>query len=280
MDKNILAVALGSMLLGGVAVAAYQSINSDDAPARAFQPLHARPSAAGATQLDASSTAQAQIAPTAPQLALADAPRMAYADVVDVDPVRKSSPRYASVIDVDPVRETSTTSAPREVCNDVVVQDRLPERDGNVGGTVAGALIGGLVGNQVGGGNGRKLATVAGAVGGGLVGNRVDRNHVGGRVVERVDRQCRTVTDTSQSSRTVGYTVTYRNPDGTVGTQRMSSRPGSRIRVGTDNPVVGYDVTYRYEGAEHTVRMDERPGARLPVVDGRVVTGTAVASRG
>jgi uncharacterized protein YcfJ len=280
MDKNILAVALGSMLLGVVAVAAYQSINSDDAPARAFQPLHARPSAAGATQLDASSTAQAQIAPTAPQLALADAPRMAYADVVDVDPVRKSSPRYASVIDVDPVRETSTTSAPREVCNDVVVQDRLPERDGNVGGTVAGALIGGLVGNQVGGGNGRKLATVAGAVGGGLVGNRVDRNHVGGRVVERVDRQCRTVTDTSQSSRTVGYTVTYRNPDGTVGTQRMSSRPGSRIRVGTDNPVVGYDVTYRYEGAEHTVRMDERPAARLPVVDGRVVTGTAVASRG
>jgi uncharacterized protein YcfJ len=183
------------------------------------------------------------------------------------------------VIDVDPVRETSTTNTPRQVCNDVVVQDRLPERDGNVGGTVAGALIGGLVGHQVGGGNGRKLATVAGAVGGGFVGNRVDRNHVGGRVVERVDRQCRTVTDTSQSSRTVAYTVTFRNPDGTTGTQRMTSRPGSRIRVGTDNAVVGYDVTYRYEGAEHTVRMDERPAARLPVVDGRVVTGTAVASR-
>jgi hypothetical protein len=73
--------------------------------------------------------------------------------------------------------------------------------------------------------------------------------------------------------------VTYRNPDGTVGTQRMASRPGSRIRVGTDNAVVGYDVTYRYDGAEHTVRMDERPAARLPVVDGRVVTGTAVATR-
>ncbi|WP_274380525.1 glycine zipper 2TM domain-containing protein [Cognatilysobacter segetis] len=278
MDKNILAVALGSMLLGGVAVAAYNSINHDE-PAQSFQPMRAPQAAAGATQLDASTALQAQIAPTAPQFAAADAPRMAYADVVDVDPVRKSSPRYASVIDVDPVKETSTTSSPRQVCNDVVVQDRLPERDGNVGGTVAGALIGGLVGNQVGGGNGRKLATVAGAVGGGFVGNRVDRNHVGGRVVERVDRQCHTVTDTSQSSRTVGYTVTYRSPDGTVGTQRMGSRPGSRIRVGTDNAVVGYDVTYRYEGAERTVRMDERPGERLPVVDGRVVTGTAVASR-
>ena len=276
MDKNILAVALGSMLLGGVAVAAYNSLNHD-APSQALQPARAPQAATGATQLDASTAMQ--IAPTAPQLAVADQPRVAYADVVDVDPVRKSSPRYASVIDVDPVRETSTTSAPREVCNDVVVQDRLPERDGNVGGTVAGALIGGLVGNQVGGGSGRKLATVAGAVGGGFIGNRVDRNHVGGRVVERVDRQCHTVTDTSRSSRTVGYNVTYRNPDGTTGTQRMGSRPGSRIRIGTDNAVVGYDVTYRYEGTEHTVRMDERPGERLPVVDGRVVTGTAVATR-
>ena len=277
MDKNILAVALGSMLLGGVAVAAYNTLGKDDAAD--FQPVRAgQPAAIGATQLDASADAQGAIAPTA-QLAAAT-PRMEYADVVDVEPVRTSSPLYASVIDIDPVRETSTTNTPRQVCKDVVVQERLPERDGNVGGTVAGALIGGLVGNQVGGGNGRKLATAAGAVGGGLIGNRVDRNHVGGRVVERVDHQCHTVTDTSQSSRTVAYNVTYRNPDGTVGTQRMGSRPGSRIKVGTDNKVVGYDVTYRYQGSEQTVRMDDRPGTRLPVVDGRVVTTSALASRG
>ncbi|HEY4581464.1 MAG TPA: glycine zipper 2TM domain-containing protein [Lysobacter sp.] len=278
MDKNILAVALGSMLLGGVAVAAYNAFGNDDAAD--FQPVRAgQQPALGATRLDASANAQGAIAPTA-QLAVVDTPRMEYADVVGVEPVRTSSPRYASVIDVDPVRETSTTNTPREVCKDVVVQERLPERDGNVGGTVAGALIGGLVGNQVGGGNGRKLATAAGAVGGGLIGNRVDRNHVGGRVVERVDRQCHTVTDTSRSSRTVAYNVTYRNPDGTVGTQRMASRPGSRIKVGTDRQVVGYDVTYRYQGSERTLRMDDRPGARLPVVDGRVVGTPALVSRG
>lgn len=278
MDKNILAVALGSMLLGGVAVAAYNSFDRNDTAA--FQPVRTSQPAMGAAQLDASSTAQGQIAPTAPQLAAAEAPRVDYADVVGVKPIRTSSPRYATVVDVDPVRETSTTNTPREVCNDVVVQDRLPERDGNVGGTVAGALIGGLVGSRVGHGDGRKLATVAGAVGGGFIGNRVDRNHVGGRVVDRVDRQCHTVTDTSQSSRTVAYSVTFRNPDGTVGTQRMGSRPGSRIRVGTDTQVVGYDVTYRYDGEQRTVRMAERPAERLPVVDGRVVTSTAVASRG
>lgn len=288
MDKNILAVALGSMLLGGVAVAAYHSLNNES-PAQSFRPLHAsQQPASSATQLDASAD-RMQIAPTpapvapqvvAPRLAAVDAPRVAYADVIDVDPVRRSSPRYATVVAVDPVRETSTTSSPREICDDVVVQERLPERDGNVGGTAVGAIIGGLVGSRVGHGDGRKLATVAGAVGGGFIGNRVDRRHVGGRVVDRVEQQCHTVTDTSQSSRTVAYTVTYRNPDGTVGTQRMRSRPGHRIRVGVDSPVVGYDVTYRYNGAERTVRMNERPGARLPVVGGRVVSGASVASRG
>ena len=43
---------------------------------------------------------------------------------------------------------------------------------------------------------------------------------------------------------------------------------------------VGYDVTYRYDGAERTVRMDERPGERLPVVDGQVVTQVASAGNG
>src|SRR5690606_39630914 len=103
------------------------------------------------------------------------------------------------------------------------------ERDGNVGGTVAGAVVGGLVGNQIGGGKGRKLATVAGAAAGGVIGNRIDRNHVGGKVVERVERQCRTVQDSSQSSRTVAWNVTYRNPDGTTGTMRTADKPGERI---------------------------------------------------
>ena len=277
MDKNILAVALGSMLLGGVAVAAYNSFSNDDA-AR-FEPV--RPAAAmGATRLDAATSVGAEIAPTVAPAA--SQPRLEYADVVDVDPVTRKVPLYATVVGTEPVRETSTTSVPREVCEDVVVQERLPERDGNVGGTVAGAIIGGLVGSRIGDGNGQKAATVAGATAGGFIGNRVDRRHVGGRVVTRTDRQCRTVTDTSRSSRTVAYNVTYRNPDGTMGSMRTESRPGSRIRLGSDTETVGYDVTYRYQGSEETIRMDKRPGARLPVVDGQVVAsaGGSLAGRG
>ena len=108
------------------------------------------------------------------------------------------------------------------------------------------------------------------------MGNRVARNHGGGRVVERVDRQCRTVQDTSESSRVVAYNVTYRNPDGTTGTLRTDSKPGERIRLGAEDVPVAYDVTYRFDGSERTVRMEQRPaGDRLPVLDGQVVTQTA-----
>lgn len=263
MNKNMLAVALASLLVGGVAVAAYNSFSGSGVAEPAFVTAQDNALESG---MSADFAADGAIDATS---------RLEYADVVDVKPVNEKQALYATVIGTDPVRETSTVSSPREVCEDVVVQERLPERDGNVGGAIAGALIGGALGNQVGGGTGKKAATVAGAVAGGFAGRAVDERHVGGRVTERVDRQCRTVSDTSQSSRVVGYDVTYRNPDGSTGTMRTGSKPGSRISLGSEDKVVGYDVTYRYEGVEQTVRLDERPGQRLPVVDGEVVIQTA-----
>ena len=240
MKSNTLAIALAALLVGGVAVAAFQNNRADD--------FHT-------------------------------ADGLEYAQVLDVVPVTESRDRFATVIGTDPVRETSTTTTPREVCEDVVVADRLPERDGNVGGTVAGAVIGGLVGNQIGGGTGKKLATVGGAVAGGMIGNRVDRNHVGGQVVNRSERRCHTTSSTSSSSRTVAWNVTYRNPDGTTGTLRTDKKPGDRIALGAEDVPVAYDVTYRYDGREATVRLPDRPvGERLPVVDGQVVTQVAAVS--
>lgn len=101
-------------------------------------------------------------------------------------------------------------------------------------------------------------------------------------MVERVDRQCRTVQDSSQSSRVVAYNVTYRNPDGTTGSMRTDSKPGNRILLGDEERTVGYDVTYVYDGSERTIRMDERPDERLPVINGRIMTaalGTPTAER-
>lgn len=257
-------VAAGALLVGGIATAAFMQ-GRDKAttlpaaqtpnPVLDNQPL--ADDAAASSQVEAGG-------------------KLEYADVLKVAPVTEKERVYGTVTRTEPINETSTTTTPHEVCNDVVVQERLPERDGNVGGTVAGAVIGGLLGNQIGGGNGKKAATAAGAVAGGVIGNQVDKRHVGGRVVQRTERQCQTEQRTAESSRVTGYNVTYRKPDGSTGTMRMDSRPGERVSLGNSDRTVGYDVTYRYEGKEMTVRMDNPPSSdRLPVLDGQVVTQTA-----
>ena len=261
-NTTTILIATGALLFGGIATAAYMDSREPAAPVDALIGADGTASALDDSALDDSAYLDSSI----------EANALEYAEVLRVDPVVDGSRIYATVIGTEPVRETSTVVTPREVCDDVVVPERLTERDGNVGGTVAGALIGGLVGNQIGGGNGRKVATAAGTVAGGVVGNRVDRNHVGGRVVERTERQCRTENSTSESSRVTGYNVTYRNPDGSTGSMRMAEQPGNRIAMGKRKDVVGYDVTYRFQGEEATVRMDREPGGQLPVVDGQVVT--------
>lgn len=261
MKNNTLAIALGALLVGGVATAGYinnsnsDNMRIDDAALLAASGGDTRTSMLNDERISSG--------------------RVDYAEVIEVAPITETEPLYATVIGTEPIRVSNTTSTPRQVCEDVVVNERLPERDGNVGGTVAGALIGGLVGNQVGGGNGKKAATLGGAVAGGFIGNRVDRNHVGGQVASRTDRRCRTVNSSSTSSQTVAWNVTYRNPDGTTGNMRTESKPGSRIALGDGERTVGYDVTYRLDGRTQNVRMDERPGAQLPVIDGQVMTQVA-----
>lgn len=255
MKNNTLAIALASLLVGGVAVAAFQNN-------RQPQPYETAVAGTEASQDDAG-------------FSFFGDSGLEYAEVLAVAPVTQPTTLYATVIGTEPVRETVTTSTPRQVCNDVVVQERLPERDGLVGGTIAGAVIGGALGNQVGDGNGRKLATVAGAVAGGYAGRRIDQRHVGGQVVANTRTECHTVSDSSQSSRVVAYNVTYRNPDGTTGSMRTGEQPGEQIKLGEGEEVVGYDVTYRHDGVERTVRMEEDPGNRLPILDGKVVLRTA-----
>lgn len=266
-NTTMILVAAGALLVGGVATAAF--LKGGD---KATTPV-----------TDSATLTDPALAADDAKLTDSAIPTdsLQYADVLNVKPITNSEKLYATVIGTEPVRETTTTTTPHEVCQDVAVQERLPERDGNAGGTVAGAVIGGILGNQVGGGSGKKAATVAGAVAGGVIGNQVDKRHVGGKVVTRTERQCHTENASSESSRVTGYNVTYRNPDGTTGTMRMGSKPGSRIAMGNTEKVVGYDVTYRFDGQENTVRLDEKPESdRLPVINGKVVTQTASAGDG
>lgn len=256
-NKNsLILVAGGALLVGGIATAAFMSSRTS-APATAAELAGSTLAVQGDAQPDDTVPAGADID---------------YADVLNVVPVRESSNVTAAVVSSKPVTQTVSSTRAEETCQDVVVQERAPERDGNVGGTVAGAVIGGLVGNQVGGGNGRKAATVAGAVAGGVIGNQIDKRHVGGRVTERTERQCQTRQVPVTEDKVVGYDVTYRTDAGIVATQRMDSKPGQRITLDSNSEVVGYDVTYRFQGSEQKVRLEQRPqGDRLQLVDGQVV---------
>ncbi|HHW4681011.1 MAG TPA: glycine zipper 2TM domain-containing protein [Xylella taiwanensis] len=247
-QTRIVLIALGALLLGGVATAAFMNIRGHDVGYMVNGHSDSRTG-------------------------------FEYADVIHVDTITEKKTVYGQVVSVDPIRDTTTMTAPREICRDVMVQQRLPERDGNVGGTAVGLLIGGLVGNQFGHGNGRKALTAAGAVAGGFIGNEVDREHVGGRVVERTERRCHSENSMVQTSHVSGYSVTYRKDDGTTGTLRMSSKPGDRVELGQADNVVGYDVTYRYDGQEKTVRLNEKPiGNHLPLVDGQLVNQTTATT--
>ncbi|MBW8824350.1 MAG: glycine zipper 2TM domain-containing protein [Xanthomonadales bacterium] len=270
IDNKVLGVGLGGLLVGGGAVAAYHAATSQPsapvtAAATAAQPTTAPPAMQPAAADSASDAVHGQAANDA---------AANYAAITDVRKVTAKNTRYATVLDVNPVNDKIAQNTPRQECKDVVVTEKAPTRDPhNIAGSAIGAVVGGLVGHQVGGGKGRDLATVAGAVGGGYAGNRIENRRHENATVQRTDRQCSTVNDTSYKNKLIGYDVTYRNPDGSVGKQRMSKRPGSRIAVGAGTDTVGYDVTYRYEGKDKVVRLDQKPATdRFPVVDGRVVT--------
>lgn len=152
-------------------------------------------------------------------------------------PAQPAGPQYAKVVSVTPVR--SSSSAPRQVCRDEVVNHTAPPKDQhNIAGTAIGAIAGGLLGNQVGGGKGRTLATVAGAAAGGYAGNRIENSHHQAQVTSTVERRCSTVTDTKSK-------------------------------------IVGYDVQYVYNGVTRTTRMDHDPGDRVQVQEGVSVVSDA-----
>lgn len=148
---------------------------------------------------------------------------------------------YAEVVSVDPIIEMVQDSVPREVCwNERVTVPQYSGRRDNAGASVLGAIIGGALGNTAGHGRGRRAATIAGAVIGGAIGNSSVRNndryyndgpygHNNG-YRSRNERQCRVENDYVEREQVVGYNVTYRY-NGQIFQTQTAAHPGNRIRV-------------------------------------------------
>lgn len=150
-----------------------------------------------------------------------------------------SQPTLAEVVAVKEAKQTVTT--PQEKCEQVAVQRQAPVKDEKrVAGTLLGGVAGGLIGSQIGGGSGQKVATVVGAAAGAYGGNQVQKNMQENDVTRTTETRCKTVNVRSEK-------------------------------------LVGYDVTYRFQGKQDTVRMANDPGKTIPMRDGKPVTDTPAA---
>lgn len=108
----------------------------------------------------------------------------------------------------------------------------------DLGGAVLGGIVGGLIGNQVGGGHGREAATAVGAVVGAFTGSHIAQRDRWQRPVPapREVTVCREVGEVQ--SRLVGYLVTY-DYQGQQFTTMMPEDPGRHVKVRVSVDLVG-----------------------------------------
>ena len=157
------------------------------------------------------------------------------AEVVVAEPAAPVyiAPAYAEVLDVVPVRKSYST--PREVCEQVTRVHEVPQQDPDrVTGKLLGAVIGGVVGHQFGGGRGKDAATAGGAILGGMIGDKVQRDRQQAKRYTTTENHCYSVNDTREK-------------------------------------IIGYDVSYRYDGRVEVIRLGYQPETRVPVRDARLV---------
>ena len=108
------------------------------------------------------------------------------------------------------------------------------------GGALLGALVGGVVGHGIGEGLGRAAATGLGAVAGSVVGDRVEAANTPAQAVPV--QSCQTLTS-------------------------------------YENRVIGYDVTYEYNGQRYLTRVAQDPGPRIALnVTVAPASGTVTAT--
>lgn len=142
--------------------------------------------------------------------------------------------RYGDTVFRDRARVVATApvyeriNEPRRECHtEYQTYEEPTYRNGsNTGGAVLGAVVGGLVGSTVGKGNGKVAAAAVGAATGAVIGDRWNNRDGGYTTYERPVESCRIVDN-------------YRSQ------------------------VVGYDVTYRYQGRNFTTRLPYDPGEWL-----------------
>ena len=140
---------------------------------------------------------------------------------------------YADVIETRPVYQIVEVSEPYEQCwEEEIAVDRYPRRQGSNTPVLLSTIIGGAIGNAVGNGKSNKrVGTVVGAVLGHSIGRDIVRSERQSQIREyEIVQRCETAYEQREEERLMGYQVTYIY-DGEERTIRTDTDPGERIRL-------------------------------------------------
>ena len=144
----------------------------------------------------------------------------------------ESSYDFAKVVGSEPITRIVRVSTPRQECWDEEVSH--PEYgDGSHGvGTVVGAILGGALGNAVGHRTiNKKVGTVVGAVLGGTLGHARDaRRNSNDHSYTTTEERCEVYQEYEEHEKIVGYRISYRY-NGKIYTTRSDTAPGKTIKV-------------------------------------------------
>jgi uncharacterized protein YcfJ len=135
----------------------------------------------------------------------------------------------ARVVQVQPLVERVRYSVPVEECWD---EQRVRRAGGgSASGAIVGGVVGAMVGSTVGHGDDRQVATVGGALLGAAIGSQVGDGRRDYRAPRREVRQrCEVHEETRWDERVVGYRVTYVY-NGRRDVTRLSYDPGRYFRL-------------------------------------------------
>ena len=152
----------------------------------------------------------------------------------------------ARVVDVSPIYETLRVSYPEERCWNERVRHTQQSYRRSYTPAIAGAIIGGVAGNQFSRGRKRDVLTVAGALLGASVGR--DFTRPSGRTSYlTTERRCEVVDRVEEQEQLVGYDVSYRY-NGRIFSTQTDAHPGKFIRVKVQvEPTQDYAYN-RYQG--------------------------------
>ena len=138
---------------------------------------------------------------------------------------------YAQVVEANPIYQLVELSEPSEQCWQEEVIVERSSRGGSNTPVVVSTIIGGAIGNAVGSNkSNQRVGAVLGAVLGHSIGRDIVRSNRRSSVDSEIVERCKTVYETVQEERLVGYQVTYLF-DGEERTIRTETDPGEQIKL-------------------------------------------------